>query len=69
MLHKFIRDELGFGKTAHNERPMSVHIPYTRHVSDTVVRLDNGALAETIEAEQDEIAETADIIQFPEAAA
>ncbi len=48
MLHKFIRDELGFGKTAHNERPMSVHIPYTRHASDTVVRLDNGALASVI---------------------
>lgn len=48
MLHKAIREELGFGKVAHNERPMSSHIPYTRHVSEKVIRLQNGALASVI---------------------
>lgn len=48
MLKKSIRDELGFGKIAHNERAMAVHIPYTRHVSETVIRLQNGALASVI---------------------
>jgi type IV secretion system protein VirB4 len=48
MLHKAIREELGFGKVAHNERPMSFHIPYTRHVSEKVIRLHNGSLASVI---------------------
>lgn len=48
MLHKSISNELGFGKVAQNERPMSAHIPYTRHVSETVIRLQNGSLASVI---------------------
>jgi type IV secretion system protein VirB4 len=34
---------LGFGRVAHNERPMATHIPYLRHVSDTVINLESGA--------------------------
>ncbi|WP_430246453.1 VirB4 family type IV secretion/conjugal transfer ATPase (plasmid) [Neorhizobium sp. DAR64861/K0K2] len=45
---KVVKEELGFGKVAGNERPMSVHIPYMRHVSDTVIGLENGSLASVI---------------------
>lgn len=45
---KVVTDELGFGKAAQNERPMSTHIPYLRHVSDTVIGLENGALISVI---------------------
>ncbi|HEV2501784.1 MAG TPA: VirB4 family type IV secretion/conjugal transfer ATPase [Mesorhizobium sp.] len=41
---KVVREELGFGRVAHNERPMATHIPYLRHVSDTVINLESGAL-------------------------
>ncbi|TIR28935.1 MAG: VirB4 family type IV secretion/conjugal transfer ATPase [Mesorhizobium sp.] len=41
---KVVREELGFGKVANKERPMATHIPYLRHVSNTVVALENGAL-------------------------
>ncbi len=45
---KVVREELGFGRVAHNERPMAIHIPYLRHVSDTVVNLESGALLSII---------------------
>jgi len=45
---KVIREELGFGKAAHKERPMAAHIPYLRHISDTVIGLENGAIMSTI---------------------
>lgn len=45
---KLIREELGFGTVAHHERPMATHIPYLRHVSDSVIRLENGALLSVI---------------------
>ncbi|MES0000935.1 VirB4 family type IV secretion/conjugal transfer ATPase [Mesorhizobium sp. M0051] len=45
---KVVTEELGFGKAAQNERPMSTHIPYLRHVSDTVIGLENGALTSVI---------------------
>lgn len=45
---KLIRDELGFGRTAGTERPMATHIPYLRHVSDTVVKLESNALLAVI---------------------
>ncbi|MER9304231.1 VirB4 family type IV secretion/conjugal transfer ATPase [Mesorhizobium sp. M0496] len=45
---KVVTDELGFGKAAQNERRMSTHIPYLRHVSDTVIGLENGALISVI---------------------
>ena len=43
-----VREELGFGKVADNERPMATHIPYLRHVADTVIDLENGALLSVI---------------------
>ncbi|AVA25785.1 VirB4 family type IV secretion/conjugal transfer ATPase [Rhizobium sp. NXC24] len=43
-----IREELGFGAVAHRERPMSKHIPYFRHVADTVIKLEDGALMSVI---------------------
>ncbi|MBB4590457.1 type IV secretion system protein VirB4 [Rhizobium leguminosarum] len=45
---KVVREELGFGKVANNERPMSTHIPYLRHVSDTVIGLENGSLLSVV---------------------
>lgn len=45
---KVVREELGFGKVAHNERPMATHIPYLRHLSDTVIGLESGALMSVI---------------------
>lgn len=45
---KVVREELGFGRVAHNERPMATHIPYLRHVSDTVINLESGALLAVI---------------------
>lgn len=45
---KVVREELGFGAVAHNERPMATHIPYLRHLSDTVIGLENGALMSVI---------------------
>ena len=48
---KLIRDELGFGKQAGAERSMSAHIPYLRHVSDTVIKLDSDAFMVVIKVE------------------
>lgn len=45
---KVVREELGFGRVAHNERPMATHIPYLRHVSDTVINLESGTLLSVI---------------------
>jgi type IV secretion system protein VirB4 len=45
---KIIRDELGFGNVTGRERPMSKHIPYLRHVADTVIKLESGALLSVI---------------------
>lgn len=45
---KLIRQELGFGNAAGREKPMAKHIPYLRHVSDAVVKLEGGALLSVI---------------------
>lgn len=45
---KVVREELGFGAVGNRERPMSKHIPYLRHVADTVVNLADGALISII---------------------
>ncbi|WP_029620281.1 VirB4 family type IV secretion system protein [Pseudorhizobium marinum] len=39
-----IRDGLGFGRAAGRDRPISTHIPYTRHVADGVIQLEGGTL-------------------------
>ncbi len=43
-----IREELGFGSVGHRERPMAKHIPYLRHVADTVIKLEGGSLMSVI---------------------
>ena len=43
-----LRDEMGFGSSLKGEALMSRHIPYTRHVADSVLRLQNGALMSVI---------------------
>jgi type IV secretion system protein VirB4 len=45
---KLIREELGFGNRLSREKPMAKHIPYLRHVADTVVKLESGALLSVI---------------------
>ena len=45
---KVVLEELGFGREQRHERPMSTHIPYLRHVSDTVIGLESGALLSVI---------------------
>ncbi|WP_117195803.1 VirB4 family type IV secretion/conjugal transfer ATPase [Rhizobium terrae] len=45
---KIVSQELGFGRVARGERSMSRHIPYLRHVSDTVIGLENGSLLSVI---------------------
>jgi type IV secretion system protein VirB4 len=45
---KAVIDELGFGRAAAKERPISGHIPYLRHVSDRIVGLANGAFISII---------------------
>jgi type IV secretion system protein VirB4 len=43
-----VLDGLGFGKERRRDRPIAVHIPYTRHVADQVIALGHGALAAVI---------------------
>lgn len=44
MMLKVVREELGLGKVAQNERPMSHHLPYMRHVSERIIALEDGTL-------------------------
>lgn len=44
MISSLTRRELHFGKQARRERFVSEHIPYTRHVNDTVLRTKDGFL-------------------------
>ncbi len=39
-----LRDELSFGAVSRRENPVSAHIPYSRHVSDEVIRTQDGML-------------------------
>jgi type IV secretion system protein VirB4 len=41
-------EELGFGRESRRERPMSIHIPYLRHVADAVIGLESGAILSVI---------------------
>ena len=43
-----LHNELSFGAVSRRERPVSVHIPYARHVSDHVIRTDDGVLLTTL---------------------
>ena len=39
-----LRDELSFGAISRRENPVAAHIPYSRHVSDEVIRTTDGML-------------------------
>ncbi|MER8759502.1 VirB4 family type IV secretion system protein [Mesorhizobium sp. M0976] len=39
-----LRDELSFGAVSRRENPVSAHIPYSRHVSDEVIKTQDGML-------------------------
>ncbi|RTM10862.1 MAG: VirB4 family type IV secretion/conjugal transfer ATPase [Hyphomicrobiales bacterium] len=43
-----IADELGFGRERRRERPIATHVPYMRHLSDTVIGLESGAVLSVI---------------------
>jgi type IV secretion system protein VirB4 len=43
-----VEEELGFGRERRRERPMATHIPYMRHVSDSVIGLESGAILSVI---------------------
>ncbi|MBN9235720.1 type VI secretion protein [Mesorhizobium hungaricum] len=47
-MFRVVADELGFGGERHRERPIATHIPYMRHLSDTVVGLESGAVLSII---------------------
>ncbi|SFB63067.1 type IV secretion system protein VirB4 [Rhizobium sp. NFR07] len=48
---KAVTEDLGFGRQRARERSMARHIPYLRHVSDTVIGLQNGAMLSVIKVE------------------
>jgi type IV secretion system protein VirB4 len=43
-----VTEELGFGRERRRERAMAVHIPYMRHLADTVIGLESGAILSVI---------------------
>lgn len=45
---KIIANALKFGKAALRDAPIANHIPYTRHVTSSVIALDNGAIVSVI---------------------
>jgi type IV secretion system protein VirB4 len=47
-MQNIIANELGFGREARRDRPMARHIPYLRHVSETVVGLESGAVLSVV---------------------
>jgi len=51
MVSRALLDEMTFGAVARRERPVSSHIPYTRHVDDITVRTANGLLISTLKLE------------------
>ena len=45
---KIVAEELGFGRERRRERAMATHIPYLRHLADTVIGLESGAILSVI---------------------
>lgn len=45
---KAIRRELLFGNAAERDQPISTHVPYTRHISPTVIGMENSAMVSVI---------------------
>lgn len=43
-----VLEELGFGREHRRERPIATHVPYMRHVADSVIGLESGAILSVI---------------------
>lgn len=43
-----VAEELGLGRESRRDRAIAAHVPYTRHLADTVIGLENGAIASVI---------------------
>ncbi|MDX8448266.1 VirB4 family type IV secretion/conjugal transfer ATPase [Mesorhizobium captivum] len=43
-----VAEELGVGRESRRDRAIAAHIPYTRHLADTVIGLESGAIASVI---------------------
>ncbi|MBZ9747662.1 VirB4 family type IV secretion system protein [Mesorhizobium sp. CO1-1-7] len=43
-----VAEELGFGRQRRRDRPMAMHVPYMRHLANTVIGLESGALLSVI---------------------
>ncbi|SDA92412.1 VirB4 family type IV secretion/conjugal transfer ATPase [Mesorhizobium qingshengii] len=43
-----VMEELGFGRERRRERPMATHVPYMRHLANSVIGLESGALVSVI---------------------
>jgi type IV secretion system protein VirB4 len=51
MIARALLDELTFGAVSRRERPVSSHVPYTRHVDDHVIRTLNGLVLTVFKVE------------------
>jgi type IV secretion system protein VirB4 len=63
MTTRAIRREMRYGAAAKRELPVSAHIPYTRHVDDTVLRTKEGLLVSVVKLDGF-CFETADMAQL-----
>ncbi|MEI9411899.1 VirB4 family type IV secretion system protein [Mesorhizobium salmacidum] len=43
-----VAEELGFGRERRRDRPVAMHVPYMRHLANTVIGLESGALLSVI---------------------
>lgn len=63
MTSRPVRREMRFGSSSQRERPVAAHIPYTRHVDDTVLRTRDGYLLSVLKLDGF-CFETADMAQL-----
>lgn len=63
MMSRLVRREMRYGAQAKRERPVSAHVPYARHVDDTVLRTKDGLLLSILKLEGF-CFETADMAQI-----
>ena len=63
MVTRALRNELSFGAVERREKPVSGHLPYSRHVNDRVIKTDDGMLLSFMKLEG-YCFETADISEI-----
>ncbi|MGH6859452.1 MAG: type VI secretion protein, partial [Phyllobacterium sp.] len=63
MMSRLVRSQMRFGRKAARERSAAAHVPYTRHVDDTVLRTRDGLLLSTLKLDGF-CFETADMAQI-----